>query len=118
MIRKPTAKASISTKTAVTESGSKTPHKESTCTKTADIPCPAFSPNSAFGVVKFGAGVTFSRNYQSSRVDVGIECPWPCRPGHPEDLLKGLDAVKQLVEDEMEDVGEQLQDFLSRLNNQ
>jgi hypothetical protein len=68
-----------------------------------------------FGIVKNSVGLTLTYGFQSVRLDVGAEVPWPCRPGHPEDLKEGFKASDELISDELAERTPELDSFLKDL---
>ena len=53
------------------------------------------------GIVKTGIRTGISASYQSVTVEVAVELPWPCRPGHVEDLQPGFDKAYEFLDDEL-----------------
>lgn len=68
-------------------------------------------------IVKVAAGATFSMGFQSVRVDIGIELPWPVRPGEDgiEDAKPGFEAAYALIDDELSGRSKTTEDLLRKL---
>ena len=49
-------------------------------------------------MIRDGASIKLSLDYQSAGVDVGVDMPWPVRPGHPKDLQRGIAVVEAITE--------------------
>ena len=66
-------------------------------------------------IVKVSADVRIAMGYQSVGIVVGVEVPWPCRPGHVEDLGPGFKEAYVLLDDELADRARELDPLLKKL---
>ena len=75
----------------------------------------ATATQGTIGLIKVSTGVSVATGYQSVRLDVGVELPWPCRPGKPEDLQEGFESAYELVSKEMADRSNELDELVRDL---
>lgn len=75
------------------------------------------SVDAPFATVKTSNGITLSMGFQTVRVDVGVELPWPCRPGRDglDDLKLGFDAAYQFIDDELAARAKEIEPLLVKL---
>lgn len=74
-------------------------------------------PAGPVAIIKVSSGATFSMGYQSVRVNVGVELPWPVRPGPDaiEDAKPGFEAAYGLIDDELSGRSRVTEDLLKKL---
>ncbi len=68
------------------------------------------------GTIKVSNGITLSMGYQTVRLDIGIELPWPMRPGMIEDARAGFDEAYNFVDDELATQAKELEGLLKDLS--
>ena len=70
-------------------------------------------------VVKVANGVTLSMGFQSVRVDVGVDLPWPVPKeidSMKEALSNGFDFAYQLIDDELSARAKEMEGLLRQIN--
>lgn len=72
-------------------------------------------PDDEIAVIKVLNGITLTTGYQSVRMDIGVEMPWPVRPGKFEDLEQGFKQAYELIENEITERSQDLEALLQDL---
>jgi hypothetical protein len=67
------------------------------------------------GTVSVRNGVTLSLGYQSARIDIGGDLPFPMRPGNVEDFGEGMDVLERYVDDRLVKKARGLREFLKKV---
>jgi hypothetical protein len=68
------------------------------------------------GVVKVSNRIGMSARYQSVDLVVGVDLPWPCRPGHVEDMRAGFEAAYNFIDDELASRAKEMEGVLRDLS--
>lgn len=66
-------------------------------------------------VLKVSTGVTLAMGYQSVRMDIGVELPWPVRLKKTKDLRRGYDAAYEFLDREIAKRSRDLDELLAEL---